>query len=74
MTVRTITEDSHQITVQVLQRTDILGATYWQARAMFQIAEGRARGDVVTTGRHATPEAAENAAIALARRSGWGQR
>ncbi len=72
MSVRTITEDGHQITVQVLQKTDLLGSTYWQGRAMFQIAGGRARGDVVTTLRHVTPEAAENAAIASARASGWG--
>lgn len=73
MSVRTITEDGHQVTVQVLQKTDVLGATYWQGRAMFQIADGRARGDVVTTARHATPAAAETAAIALARASGWGK-
>ena len=74
MGVKTITEDGHQITVQVLQRTDVLGASYWQGRAMFQIADGRARGDVVTTARHATTDAAEAAAIALARASGWGRR
>jgi hypothetical protein len=74
MTVRTITEGDHQVTVQVLRRTDILGGAYWQGRAMFQIAGGRARGDVVTTMRHATADAAENAAIALARASGWGRR
>jgi hypothetical protein len=74
MSVRTITDGDHQITVQVLQKTDVLGATYWQGRAMFQIADGRARGDVVTTARHATPDAAETAAIARARASGWGVR
>lgn len=71
MSVRTITDTGHRITVQVLQKTDVLGATYWQGRAMFRIADGRARGDVVTTARHASPEAAETAALALARASGW---
>lgn len=74
MSVRTITEDDHQVTVQVLQKVDVLGATYWQGRAMFQIAGGHARGDVVTTARHKTADAAEVAAIALARASGWGVR
>jgi hypothetical protein len=74
MSVRTITENGHQVTVQVLQRTDVLGTSYWQGRAMFQIADGRARGDVVTTVCYATPGAAETAAIALARASGWGRR
>ncbi|CAN7234172.1 hypothetical protein LJR168_003292 [Pseudoxanthomonas sp. LjRoot168] len=71
MSVKTITEDGRQLTVQTLQRTDALGASYWQGRAMFRIAEGRARADVVTRSRHATREAAENAAIALARANGW---
>ncbi|MBD9478839.1 hypothetical protein [Pseudoxanthomonas sp. PXM02] len=74
MSVRTIVEGDQQITVQVLRRTDVLGNDYWQGRAMFQLAGGRARGDVVTTMRHATAEAAERAAIALARASGWGTR
>jgi hypothetical protein len=74
MTVRTISEGDQQITVQVLRRTDVLGGAYWQGRAMFQIAGGHARGDVVTTLRHATVDAAEAAAIALARASGWGRR
>ena len=71
MSVKTITEDGRQLTVQTLQRTDALGASYWQGRAMFRIAEGRARADVITRSRHATREAAENAAIALARANGW---
>ena len=71
MSVKTITEDGRQLTVQTLQRVDALGTTYWQGRAMFRIADGRARADVVTRSRHATREAAEHAAIALARANGW---
>ncbi|MBL8256789.1 MAG: hypothetical protein JNJ62_09325 [Pseudoxanthomonas mexicana] len=74
MSVRTLTEDGHSITVQVLKKIDFFGASYWQGRAMFPFADGRARGDVVTTTRYGTPEAAERAAIALARASGWGTR
>ena len=71
MSVKTITEHGRQLTVQTLQRVDALGTTYWQGRAMFRIADGRARADVVTRSRHATREAAEQAAIALARTNGW---
>ena len=71
MTVKTITEDGRQLTVQTLQKVDPLGVTYWQGRAMFRIAHGSARADVVTRTRHATRESAENAAIALARANGW---
>ena len=61
------------LTVQTLERVDALGATYWQARAMFRTASGQARVDVVTRTRHATREAAERAALALARDNGWGR-
>ena len=46
MTVKTITEDGRQLTVQTLQKVDPLGVTYWQGRAMFRIAHGAARADV----------------------------
>lgn len=72
MSVRTITERGYQLTVQTVEKTDALGATYWQGRAMFRIAEGRARADVVTMARHGSRENAESAAVALARRNGWG--
>lgn len=71
MSVKTITENGRQLTVQTLQKVDPLGVTYWQGRAMFRIADGRARADVVTRTRYATRESAENAAIALARANGW---
>ena len=50
MSVRTIVEHGCPLTVQTLERVDALGATYWQARAMFRIASGQARVDVVTRG------------------------
>ena len=40
MSVRTIVEHGCQLTVQTLERVDALGATYWQARAMFRTASG----------------------------------
>ncbi len=40
---------------------------------MFRIASGQARVDVVTRTRHPTREAAERAALALARENGWGR-
>nr|WP_298152533.1 hypothetical protein [uncultured Pseudoxanthomonas sp.] len=73
MSVSTIIEHGCPLTVQTLERVDALGATYWQARAMFRIASGQARVDVVTRTRHATREAAERAALALARENGWGR-
>ncbi len=73
MTVKTITENGHQLTGQILQRTDASGLSYWQARAMFRVANQTARGDVITTSRHASTEAAERAAIRLARDHGWGR-
>lgn len=72
MSVRTITDNGHSLTVQTVEKTDYLGARYWQGRAMFRVAEARARVDVVTTARHANRESAESAALALARRNGWG--
>ncbi|TQM12136.1 hypothetical protein FB548_2063 [Pseudoxanthomonas sp. 3HH-4] len=71
MTVRTITDNGHQLTVQTIEKIDPLEMVYWQGRAMFRIAEGRARVDVVTTERHVSRDRAESAAIALARRNGW---
>ncbi|HEY0862298.1 hypothetical protein MUU77_03295 [Pseudoxanthomonas sp. F37] len=73
MSVSTIVEHGCPLTVQTLERVDALGARYWQARAMFRIASGQARVDVVTRSRHATREAAERAALALARENGWGR-
>jgi hypothetical protein len=72
MSVRTITDNGHSLTVQTVEKTDTLGTTYWQGRAMFRVADARARVDVVTTARHASRENAEAAALALARRNGWG--
>lgn len=72
MSVRTIADNGYQLTVQTIERIDALGAPYWQARAMFRIADGRARADVITTAHHGTRESAESAAVALARRNGWG--
>ena len=73
MSVRTIVEHGCPLTVQTLERVDALGATYWQARAMFRTASGQARVDVVTRTRHPTREAAERAALALARDNGGGR-
>lgn len=72
MSVRTITDNGHSLTVQTVEKTDSLGAPYWQGRAMFRVADARARVDVITTARHATREGAEASALALARRNGWG--
>ena len=71
MSVKTITEGGRQLTVQTLERAGPSGTTYWQGRAMFRIADGRARADVVTRTRYVTRESAESAAIALARANGW---
>lgn len=72
MTITTLVENGHPLTVQTLQRRDHLGAAFWQGRAMFRFAQGTARGDVVTTARYLTPEAAEKAVVDLARKAGWG--
>lgn len=72
MSVRTITDNGHSLTVQTVEKTDAFGAVYWQGRAMFRVADARARVDVVTTAHHATRESAERAALALARSNGWG--
>jgi len=72
MGVSTITENGHQVTIQTVEKTDHLGATYWQGRAMFRIAADRARVDIVTHARHPSRESAERAALDLARRNGWG--
>lgn len=72
MSVRTITDNGHSLTVQTVEKTDHLGARYWQGRAMFRVAGARARVDVITTARHATRESAESAALALAHKNGWG--
>lgn len=72
MSVRTITENGHSLTVQTVEKTDVPGAICWQGRAMFRVADARARVDVVTTAHHATRESAERAALALARSNGWG--
>ena len=56
MSVRTIVEHGCPLTVQTLERVDALGATYWQARAMFRTASG-ARLKVVNQGmRHGPPD------------------
>lgn len=74
MSVKTITEGDQSLTIQTLQKVDHLGAHYWQARAMFRIADGRARADVITSVRHASVAHAERAVVELARRNGWGLR
>ena len=52
MSVKTISELGHQLTVQVWEKTDQFGRTYWQARGMFRIAGDNARVDVITASRH----------------------
>jgi hypothetical protein len=74
MTVKTIIESGHRLTIQTLDRVDHLGVSYWQARAMFRVANESARVDVITRSRHPTAEAAERAAVQLARDNGWGSR
>lgn len=72
MSVTTITENGRQVTIQTIEKTDHLGATYWQGRAMFRVAGERARVDVITSARHQTSKSAEASVLALARRNGWG--
>jgi hypothetical protein len=73
MSVKTITEMGHQLTVQVWERTDQFAASYWQARGMFRIAGATARVDVITASRYASSDAAERAVVQLARDNGWGR-
>jgi hypothetical protein len=73
MSVKTISELGHQLTVQVWKKTDQFGRAYWQARAMFRIAGDSARVDVITASRHGASEAAERAVVQLARDNGWGR-
>lgn len=49
MSVRTITENGYQLTVESLEKVNHLGMAYWQGRAMFRVADGHARADVVTS-------------------------
>lgn len=72
MSVRTITENGYQLTVESLEKVNHLGMAYWQGRAMFRVADGHAQADVVTSAQYAHRDSAEEAVIALARKNGWG--
>ena len=50
MSVRTIVEHGCPLTVQTLERVDALGATYWQARAMFRTASGGGLASMCSSG------------------------
>lgn len=69
--MKTITENGTPLTVETVEKFDFLRIPFWQGRAVFAAATGRARVDVVTTTLHRTAEEAEQAAIQLARDHGW---
>jgi hypothetical protein len=71
MSVKTISELEHQLTVQIWEKTDQFAKPYWQARGMFRIAGNTARVDVITASRYASGDAAERAVVQLARDNGW---
>lgn len=69
--MKTITENGAPLTVETVEKFDFLRNPFWQGRAIFESAAGRARVDVVTSALHRTAEEAEQAAVQLAREHGW---
>ncbi|KAF1725048.1 MAG: hypothetical protein MK141_04065 [Pseudoxanthomonas sp.] len=58
--------------IEFAERRNALGMGYVQARANFRSAKAPCTVYVVTRELHATPEAAEDEILTIARRQGWG--
>ena len=58
--------------IEFAERRNALGMGYVQARANFRSAKAPCTIHVVTRELHATPAAAEDEILTIARRQGWG--
>ena len=68
----TIADGIARVTLNAPERRNALGMGYVQARANFRSAQAPCTVYVVTRELHATPEAAEDEILKIARRQGWG--
>ena len=71
--MKTIIENGVLLKINALERRSDFGIAYWQARYSFATGRGTARWHGVTVALHGTEEAAEQAALAMARSQGWGR-
>lgn len=71
--MKIIIENDALLKLAVEQKETNFGIRYWQARYSFLSGSGTARWHGITVALHASEEAAESAALALARTEGWGR-
>jgi hypothetical protein len=70
--MKAMVENGAVLELAVAQKETDFGIRYWQARYSFLTGSGTARWHGTTITLHASEEAAESAAVALAREQGWG--
>lgn len=71
--MKTMVEHGRTLEIVARERRSDFGIAYWQARYSFATGTGTARLHGVTVALHRTEEAAEQAALAMARTQGWGR-